>query len=327
MESNKPSDRTFWQRPEGKTGMLFVAAALAGSGYLLYKFLPILIVLLENTLYASLMGGALFLLTSPIWSSKVRALTSYIGRSLMRSITGLVIEVDPIGILKNYIEDIKKNLADMDKEIGNLRGQIERVSGIIADNEKKRLTSLKRASAAKDLNRLGDVQVETRQAGRLQKSNETLKVLLAKMQAIIAALGKLREVSDITVRDMDNDVAEKKAQYDTIKATTKALSSAIKIMNGDPDKRALYDQAMDFLADDYANKVGELENFMEISKGFIASIELDNLVMDKEGEEALAKFEEFEKKLSGFSLGGNAVAVSDEQTVAQDNLHQLFNRR
>jgi hypothetical protein len=327
MTENKlPS---FWSKPEGKTGMLFLAAMLAGGGYALYHFLPFLIKLLENTIYAGFLGAAVFVLSSPIWSSKVRAITSYAFRSFARFVTGMVVEIDPVGILKNYIEDIRENLADFDKQIGLLRGQITRVSTDIETNEREREQALKRASAAKQLNRHGDVQVETRQAGRLQKSNETLKVLLMKMNGIHTALDKLRQVSDITIRDMENDVRAKEKERKAILASHKALTSAIKIMNGDPDKRALYDQAMDYMAEDYANKVGELENFMEMSKGFIASIELDQLVLDNEGAEALAKFEAFEKQVAGFSLDGhpNQATATVGVPVEQDHLQQLYRRK
>lgn len=320
--------RSFWSKPEGKFGAFILAMIASGGVVLLYKFLPLLIKLLENGIYASCLAAALVVITSPIWNSKIRALTSYLFRAFSRTIVGFAIEIDPIGILKSYIEDIKSNLASMDREIGNLRGQIERVMGVITTNDKDRITSLKRASAAKELNRLGDVAVETRQAGRLDKSNQTLKILLKKMNDIHSSLGKLREVSDITVRDMENDVKNTEKERNAILATHKALSAAIKIMNGDPDKRALYDQTIEYLADDYASKVGELESFMEVSKGFIASIELDNLVLDKEGNDALNKFEEFEKKLNTFSLGGNSSTQAvEEQQVQEDNLHQLFNKR
>ncbi|MBK6784296.1 MAG: hypothetical protein IPG79_11445 [Saprospiraceae bacterium] len=48
------------------------------------------------------------------------------------------------------------------------------------------------------------------------------------------------------------------------------------IIKGDADKRAIFDQAMEHIADDVANKVGEMERFMEISSDFMSSIDLQN---------------------------------------------------
>ena len=47
--------KSFWKRPEGVTGMIFLAALLLGGGYLVVTFLPILIGLAANTLYLALM--------------------------------------------------------------------------------------------------------------------------------------------------------------------------------------------------------------------------------------------------------------------------------
>ena len=51
-ELEKAASKTFWQKPEGKTGMVVAAGAAVGGGLLLYKALPYIIVLMENTIYA-----------------------------------------------------------------------------------------------------------------------------------------------------------------------------------------------------------------------------------------------------------------------------------
>ena len=53
------SKKTFFQRPEGKTGTIVGIGILAGLGYLLYKILPTLIALAQNTLYLTLLLIAL----------------------------------------------------------------------------------------------------------------------------------------------------------------------------------------------------------------------------------------------------------------------------
>ena len=35
--------KTFWEKPEGVTGLIFMAGILLGGGYLLYKALPAII--------------------------------------------------------------------------------------------------------------------------------------------------------------------------------------------------------------------------------------------------------------------------------------------
>jgi len=73
------------------------------------------------------------------------------------------------------------------------------------------------------------------------------------------------------------------------------------IIKGDPDRRAMFDQAMEGIADDVANKVGEMEQFMDMSSEFMDSIDLQNGVFEEKG---LRMLEEYEKKSTLLLLGG-----------------------
>ncbi|MEZ4951708.1 MAG: hypothetical protein R2784_20310 [Saprospiraceae bacterium] len=43
--------KSFWKKPEGVTGMIFLAALIVGGGFLLFNIIPFLTIILENTLY------------------------------------------------------------------------------------------------------------------------------------------------------------------------------------------------------------------------------------------------------------------------------------
>ncbi len=288
----KMASKSFWQKPEGTTGKIVLGAFAVAGGLLVYKYLPILlewlVAVLENAVYAGILGVVLLVLTSPIWNSRVRTLCSYMARSFLRMITGWFVEIDPIGILKNYVEDLKKSLATMDKQIANLNGTIQRLRGIIAQNAAEREQSLKLAGVAQQKGVRSALVLNSRKAGRLKQSNVTLQALLTKMEALYKLLGKLRETSDFTIQDMEDEVRVKEQERKAILAGYGAFSSALKVLKGDPDKRALFDQAMEYLAEDYAKKVGEIEDFMKVSEGFIASVDLENGVFE---EDALAELE------------------------------------
>ena len=51
MDNTSLKPKSFWKKPEGKTGMLFMGLLGAGGLYGLYKVLPFLIEIVENTLY------------------------------------------------------------------------------------------------------------------------------------------------------------------------------------------------------------------------------------------------------------------------------------
>ena len=70
----------------------------------------------------------------------------------------------------------------------------------------------------------------------------------------------------------------------------------------------MFDQAMEVIADDVANKVGEMERFMELSADFMDSVDLQNGVFEEQG---LKMLEEYEKKSTLLLLGGKEPATDD----------------
>ena len=63
------------------------------------------------------------------------------------------------------------------------------------------------------------------------------------------------------------------------------------IISGDSDKRAMFDMALEAIADDVANKVGEMERFMDMSESFMNSVDLQNGIFEEEGLKMLEKWE------------------------------------
>ncbi|MFQ5448908.1 MAG: hypothetical protein ACE5FF_18435, partial [Saprospiraceae bacterium] len=141
--------KPFWKRPEGVTGALFLAALIGGGGFLLYTFGGTLIALAQNAIYLTLMIVALVALLYVIFDPKMRNLMWYMYKSVMRWITGVFVQIDPIGILKSYVDDLENNLGKMSKQIGNLKGQMRKMDTLMKKNRKEIDNNLKLASVAK----------------------------------------------------------------------------------------------------------------------------------------------------------------------------------
>lgn len=78
-----------------------MGALVLGGGYLLYKALPTLIQLASNTLYLAGILAALAAVIYMVLDPKMRNLIWYMYKSIMRTITGWFVQIDPIGILKS----------------------------------------------------------------------------------------------------------------------------------------------------------------------------------------------------------------------------------
>ena len=292
FENPEFKKKSFWKRPEGLTGALFLGAIILGAGYLIVSNLPFIIGLISNTIYLAILLAVLAAVVYMVLDPRMRNLVWYGYKSIMRSITGLFVQIDPIGILKSYVEDLQDNLVKMRKQIGILKGQIRKLQTLMEDNDRTIDDSMKMASAAKDKGMENQVVLNTRKAARLKESNEKYNVLLQKMQVMYRILTKMHQNSEILLEDTKDQVNLKEQERKAIRTSHSAMKSAMSVMSGDPDKRAMFDAAMEAVTDDVANKVGEMERFMEMSSNLMQSIDLQSGVFEEAGMEMLEKWEQ-----------------------------------
>lgn len=287
------ADKTsFWKRPEGKTGALVLAGVVIGGGILLINALPVLVALASNTLYLAgmllVLGAIIYMVLDP----RMRNLVWYMYKSAMRWITGLFVQIDPIGILKSYVDDLKDNLRKMNRQISQLRGQMHKLQEMILNNKKEIKNNLNLASQAKQKNKQSVMILKSRKAGRLKESNMKLEDLYKKMEILYRVLRKMYENSEIMLEDIQDQVMVKEQERKAIHASSSAMKSAMNVINGNADKRAMFDQALEAIADDVSSKVGEMERFMEMSENFMSSVDLQNGVFEEEGLKMLEKWEQ-----------------------------------
>lgn len=287
MNETNTTTKSFWQKPEGVTGAL----VLAGIGFGLYTALPFIITLLANTLYAALLACTLGGLTYVALDTKFRTLVGYMYKTAMRGITGWFINLNPIAILESYIRDMQKSRTDMNTQVTNLRGQMKSLQSVIEKNKADKDANLKRAGKAQETGQKDQVILQTRKAGRLEKSNMTLTALYTKLEMLYRALAKMYETSGIVLEDTIDEVDVKKREQAALTAGSNAFRSAMRIIAGDPDKKYMFDKAMEVLVDDIGAKVGEMERFMALSAKVIASVDLDNAICEDEGFKMLEKWQ------------------------------------
>ena len=242
------------------------------------------------------LGAIVYILIDP----KFRNLVWYMYKSIMRWITGVFVQLNPIKILKTYIEYLYKNLKEMDVHIGKLKGQIAKLRSVMAKNQREMEQNLKMAEQAKNKNKMELVALNTRQYGRLKESNERYNNLLKKIELLYKVLAKIHTNSGYLIKDTENEVRMREQEYKAIKAGHSAMKRAMSIIQGDPDKKMMFDMATEVIVEDVYSKIGEMERFIEISGSFIDSIDLQNGVYEQEGLELLEKME---KSGASFLLG------------------------
>ena len=332
FDNGQFKQKTFWQRPEGMTGGIFMLALMAGIGYLVATNIGPIMTFISTTIglvmSLAVLGMVLYMVLDP----KMRNLVWYMYKSVMRKITGIFVNIDPIGILESYVDDLKDNLRKMSQQIGSLKGQMRKLKTIMDTNAREIDNNMKLASLAKQRGKEKQMILSSRKASRLKEVNKKYETLHNRMQILYRILSKMYQNSEILIEDTQDNVKLKKQERNAIRASHSAMKSAMSVISGDPDKRAMFDMAMERVADDVANKVGEMERFMEISSGFMDSIDLQNGVFEEEGIKML---EEYEKKsmllLMGdapktetLDLNSEIARPQKSQEDSSDNYENLF---
>ena len=180
--------KSFWTKPEGVTGAVFLIAMIAGAGFLIFSFLPAIFGMVSSALGLAGLIAVLGVVIFMILDSKTRALVSYMYKSMMRWITGLFIEINPIAILKNYVADMTANLKKMNKQILKLRGQMHKLKELMINNERDISSHLTEANQAKKEDNRQIVIIKSRKAGRLKESNMKYDQLYKKMEVLYTVL-------------------------------------------------------------------------------------------------------------------------------------------
>ncbi|MEE9440275.1 MAG: hypothetical protein V3V14_14810 [Saprospiraceae bacterium] len=299
MTDIKP--KSFWKKPEGVTGALFLGGIIFGAGYLLFKVGAIA----TAAFLSSAAGMVIGLLTLGLIifmgiDPKTRTLISYMYKSAMRWITGMFVQINPIAILKSYVDDLKDNLRKMNRQVSKLRGQMHVLKEMIFNNKKEIKSNMTQASKAKIENNNSQLILKSRKAARLKESNIKLEALYRKMEVLYRVLGKMYENSAILVEDIQDQVQVKEIERKALLAGHSAMKSAMNVIKGDHDKKAMFDAALEAIADDVSNKVGEMERFMDMSETFMQSVDLQNGIFEDEG---LKMLEKWEKESTSLLLG------------------------
>jgi HPt (histidine-containing phosphotransfer) domain-containing protein len=304
---NNGERKSFWERPEGTTG-IFTIGALTLGGFALVKIFGDLIISTLDTAIGivgkgMVLGGMVALASLVVFTAlnpKVHALIGYAFKLVMRKLTGWIVEIDPIGIMRIYIEDLKKRMNVIDDRLNNLSGQIRSLKETIKKNAQAADTALTTFKGATEGGKKVLAMTQAKQVDRLSKTNMRYDDVLKKMEFLKIMLGKYREAAEATILDLQNEVDVQEVERKSMLAAYGAMTAVRDILNGGGDKRELFDQAMEFAVNDYGMKIGEIENFMDTSQSFLEGLDLSDATANSE---ALARLQEWENKADSLLLG------------------------
>lgn len=291
VTNNSQTKISPWEKPGGTLGLVVAGGAVAGGAILLYKILPFLITLTTNILTLGMLVAVLAGIAFLISDKRFRKTVSMVYFLIMRKITGLIIEIDPIAIVEAKVKEMKEKILVIEKQMGNIKGLITQNQRRVDDKKAELEKQLGMLKQYEQRNMLDRAKVTERQVVRLQGAVERQSKRLEDSKKWMEILKKLKERADLVVVDTENEVNDRKEEYESIKAQHKAFSSIMSIIKGNPDDLEDFTHAMDYMAYDISMRLGEMSNVIDETGGLLSQISVEDGVTSEKAAQLLQKYE------------------------------------
>jgi hypothetical protein len=302
--------KSYWKRPGGKFGVIAGLGILGLIGY--YDF-PILTQIVWNTVNFGIALACLGIFLYVITHRKLRLSLFYFYEILMKKLVGIVIQLDPFIIAEDYIRDMEEEREKLYKQSIEVDQQKEKIQMKIKEKEGEINKLMLKAQTAKEKNMMPELGNATRQIGRLNEYIKQLSPIHDNLFRIGDYLTRIHKNSAYLIEDARNELEVKRDLYKSVTSGNRALTSALKIFKGDPEKKLLVEQSMEYLKEDIAGKLANMKKAISYSSDFMRSIDLDNATYEKEGLKMLDTFNpESAFKLAPSSHSNASTTVSGD---------------
>jgi hypothetical protein len=313
--------KSYWNRPGGKFGIIIGLGLLVLLGYYV---VPILTQVVWNTFNFGVALVSLGVFLYCVTHRKLRLSLFYLYEWLMKKLVGVVIELDPFIIAEDYIQDMEEQRETLYKQSVDVDAQKEKIDLKIQEKEKEMNQLLSRAKAAQDNNMLPELGNATRQIARIKEYIKQLAPIRDNLARIGDYLTKVHKNSGYLIEDARNELELKKDLYKSVSSGNKALNSALKIFKGDPEKKLMVEQSMEFLKEDIATKLSSMKKAINYSTDFMRSIDLDNATYELQGLQMLESFDPETTYKLDVQKWEPSREVRTPGTVAKDNYNDLL---
>lgn len=294
--------KSFWAKPEGKAGIIFLAGAV---GLVLFNIAAIvtwLTVLITNMLYLGFLIAVVVGIVFVLFDKTFRNLAKNVFQSAMRCITSFFVEIDPIGILKNNLDSMKKQEVELSKGLEGCSGAKVRLERTIANNDasvshSKSLIEQTEKVAAQETNPYKKQSLNLKKStylqeiGRRMHSTENLKKILKTTTGMYGLLIRWQQLAEFNIDNTDATIKNAQEERNAILESYKALGPAQRLIKGDPEELKLANAALEFLAEDNAKKLGAMEDFARYSEKSLSNMDLEQGANASDAEKMLSEYE------------------------------------
>ncbi len=317
--------KTFWQRKEGATGkgILWLGAAAAAAALFWFwgLVIPFILTTLQDTvlatIYAAILGVIAMIAFGIPPFAMVREVINSAFQSFSRGLARCYTEIDPIGILRNDLDDMKKEKANLDSTVEKFSGSEERLQRKIADKTQdakkafaeSQIAAQKSAAATNQLDKQRyqlASQTYAEKSGFLLEGVKQLQALEKDTSHLLSTFQNWSQLADAKIQRTSFKVDFLAEQRKDIQDAKRALSFGQRLLRGKrSEKEQMVDMAIEFLEQDTAQTLGQIREFSRFTDKLTTDQDIES---GANAEMARQQFAEFNQKLLE---AGNAPSAAD----------------
>lgn len=259
---------------------------------------PFVLAALEDTFQAVMLALGIAAVLMVITSKRVRIMA----RVVNRWITSWFVNLDPISIREDHIQETLKRKNEAAKAVGSIRGLRDGLSRRYAVNQAEySKTSSRLKTAASVMATPGASAESVNQAQRsltrdspylkgLQETLEGQQSQLRHYEDAITKLNRLLEMCDDIIVRKQNEIRLEKDHQEEAKALRKVrgFMAAVFGKTGDVGEE-MDEMAREALEREYSEEIGQFDQYLNDISGVIAQSDFNNLAAVQEVQERLSK--------------------------------------
>lgn len=298
-----------------KIGATIVTGAVIGAvGYGLWRIEPILIDLIQNTIYLAVLALVAVLGGSTLWSS--REAIWYWQQNQVRKLRRAIIAEDPIGILKSVVLRMQKKEEELTANTAKSRGSrarlIKQHDDFLArsENEKALAEALQDQQKPQE-----DIEQRVIAAGRWRKAADELMPMI---DILTDMTGKFQEALLLcrrSIADAENQEEVMEAKLAAFKDGQQAVKGFRAFFGRNPEL-AMQREAVQEIELQASQAEASIDQFL---KDIEPVLQTDDLQKRADAKAAMAKFGGFLNKapaaLPSAVVDGHVVVVSEKELV------------
>ena len=300
--ANKAKD--LWKQPGGtlaKVGLWVMGGSLL---YGIFKALPYLILFTQNifTLVLLMMGLGCVLYVA--FSPEMRKILKLFYLQICRKITGLIVEIDPIAILENSINEMKKKLQVVKQRVTDIGSTLAGMKSKLDEYQEEFEDNVSTVKVIKERLVSTDLDVKQRMAyqGQLTIAQNNVSMLtdqiksqnerIKKTEKYIDILEKLEIAATTKIKVAESTVEHKKDEYEQAKKMRSAVQSLTSIFSSSWLTKSMEEQmALNVVSSTINDSIAEMNRLLDGSNDILINYDISSMANATKVDEIIANFD------------------------------------